>query len=235
MKVPRRPLLQGLGQRPLAGPIACASAVLVLLAPACAAAARHGPPSCPRRGVRILARDLQAELFLLPESEVVGPQIAGCAYARGRTVIFGRPFTGTAAASGGISFEVLAGHMAAFEAGRTTGYTEEEGGDTGRLVVVNLLNAKTVHRVPDGYAGREDANHVGAPGHVEQILLKPDGSAAWTVATDPQFGTYQLLAVDSSGWRLLAQGANIAPHSLAAVGDTLYWTAGGVAELAELH
>jgi hypothetical protein len=45
---------------------------------------------------------------------------------------------------------------------------------------------------------------------------------------------YDVRAVDAAGDRLLADGNNIAPNSLALAGSTLYWTQGGAPQSASL-
>ena len=100
-----------------------------------------------------------------------------------------------------------------------------------------------LHRVPTGTPPTPHPGTVGI-GNVVSLVVKSDGAVAW-IAEDGEVvspsnpsvkvSAFEVEAVDASGSRLLASGAEIEPHSLALAGSTLYWTQGGKSMSATLN
>ncbi len=124
----------------------------------------------------------------------------------------------------------------------------ESGPNAWMVVVLDLRTGRAIHRVPTGVPLRPEPGYIGV-GNVVSIVLKSDGAVAW-IADDYERTTGSILtevpyfdveAVDKSGSRLLASGADIDPsslalsvgatnigyHSLAAEGNTVSWTRDG--------
>jgi hypothetical protein len=80
-----------------------------------------------------------------------------------------------------------------------------------------------LHRLPTGTPVAPE--QVGG-GEAAAIVVKNDGAVAWILQTHWAPAEYEVHAVDKSGRRLLAQGHDIGPGSLALAGSTLYWTQG---------
>jgi hypothetical protein len=149
------------------------------------------------------------------------------------------PSVGTPSGGGGVRLETLDGTMAAYEAG--------SGGPAGAswlVVVRDLSSGKVVDRVPTGTPPHPEpprtnngltVSFVGI-GPVESLVVKTDGAVAW-IAQDDFVGhlSYQVHALDTAGGRVLAEGPEVEPHSLALTGGTLYWLQGGVAHSATLN
>lgn len=96
-----------------------------------------------------------------------------------------------------------------------------------KIIVRDLYTGHIVHNIPISSS-------------VSVIVVKSDGAVAWTinVVEKPlQKGpeTYQVHAVDKTGNRILASSTTIDPHSLALVGNTIYWTQNGKPESAILN
>jgi hypothetical protein len=72
-------------------------------------------------------------------------------------------------------------------------------------------------------------------GHTTAIVLKSDASVAWIVETSADEGRYQLHAADATGSRVLAEGPDIDPTSLALANNALYWTQAGQPHAANLN
>ena len=106
---------------------------------------------------------------------------------------------------------------------------EGEVGNAVWLVYVrDLRNGRVVRKLPTG-AAPPGAHAVGV-GRVLKMVVRADGGVAWTV--EDRFGPpgvhfYQVRAVDKTGNRLLASGAEVQPESLTLQGSALSWTQGG--------
>jgi hypothetical protein len=81
-----------------------------------------------------------------------------------------------------------------------------------------------------GVSPVQQSNYYG-PFGVGDLVLKENGSLAWTVArrswTDSEFVAYEVWALDSRAARLLDSGPNLDLESLKLNGSTLIWTNGG--------
>jgi hypothetical protein len=175
----------------------------------------------------------QAEVYLAPE-EAASPEFLGfygCSYEGKRSYLLGHPPEGSSSGETGIRLETLAGSIVAFEGGSASTYY----GTDWLIVVRDLRNGKVLHSVPTGTPihpeppRTEDGitrQDVGV-GPATAVVVKSDGAVAWIVETDREEGYYQVHVLDGSGSRVLAEGPEIAPTSLALAGSTLYWTQGG--------
>lgn len=122
---------------------------------------------------------------------------------------------------GGPQREVLDGAFVAYEDGGGGQAT-----NTYLVVVRNLRTGRVIHKLPTGTPATPRPSWVGI-GPTTALVVKSDGAVAWIVETG--YPTeYQVYAVDKSGSRMLASGANIEPYSLALASNTLYWTQGGL-------
>jgi hypothetical protein len=203
-----------------------------------AGAARIKAPSsrqCVPPRVPVVAADPQAVLYLAPENREYPEflSVYGCSHKTGRSYSLGAvpPSVGTPSGGGGVRLATLDGTMAAYAAG--------SGGPAGAswlVVVRDLSSGKVVHRVPSGTPAHPEpprtsnglpVGYVGI-GPVESLVLKDDGALAW-IAQDDFVGhaSYQVHALDKTGGRVLAEGPEVEPHSLALAGSTLYWTQDG--------
>jgi hypothetical protein len=113
-----------------------------------------------------------------------------------------------------------------------SGYNET-GGSRDVVIVRDLRTGRILHEVLTGTRAKPDPATEGV-GAVQALVVKSDGSVAWTVAADHEEGTY-LHAVDKTGSRTLATGADIAPASLVVSGSTMYWTQAGIPQSATLN
>jgi hypothetical protein len=78
----------------------------------------------------------------------------------------------------------------------------------------------------------------GRPRDVESLVLKANGSVAWIVSRAGFMGSpsaVDVIAVDTTGRRVLDSGVDVDPKSLALTGSTLTWRKGGAARSASLN
>jgi hypothetical protein len=126
----------------------------------------------------------------------------------------------------GIGSIALGGSMVAFEESITG--SEREGNNTnGKWIVVvrNLRTGKVVHRVPTGTLVPPNPMDVGA-GPTTALVVKGDSAVAWITEVSITEGSYQVHALDKTGSRLVASGADIKPYALQLKGSRLYWKQG---------
>ncbi len=197
-------------------------------------------PRCPGAHSRMVVADGQAEVYLAPE-EAALPEFLGfygCSFAHRRSYLLGSPPAYSSSGGSGIKLETLAGPIVAY-ASSSSGQVAVHW----LIIVRDLRNGRILHSVPTGTRlhpepprteGGITGQDVGS-GPAKAIVDKSDGAVAWIVETDREEGSYQVHALDGSGSRLLAEGAEIEPSSLALAGSTLYWTQGGKAMSASLH
>ncbi len=129
----------------------------------------HASFRCPPKLGHILRSDTQAsvyrtrEYFIERQETVDGPEhyrvpyasIHGCVRRTGRSYRLGEPAwqigSSSGSQGGGISNLALAGTVVALEeSSESTGPLEGEGHSTWRVVVRDLRNGRTLHRVPTG-------------------------------------------------------------------------------------
>jgi hypothetical protein len=205
--------------------------------PASAAKPHHArPASCPPRYESLIAADAVAALYIPWSSPKLGEpffgeEIWGCARGARHGHALGPPVgTGSPEGFGGIDQETLAGPIVAYEYVHSGGY-ESTGPGVSVIIVRDLRTDKTLHKEDTGSAPKPYPS-IGA---ATIIVVKSDGAVAWIAKVRAEAGTYQVHAVDGSGARLLASGADIEPDSLALAGSTLYWIQDGKPEVATLH
>lgn len=189
---------------------------------------------CIRREPHVLVANARAVVYEGYEA------IEGCAYGSRRSyalgpIPYGDPYGGT-----DVARETLSGITAAYEIFESQ-VLNNKGWRKRWVVVRDLRNGRVLHRVPTGVSARpSQVGNVGI-GRTTGLVVKGDGAVAWIVATGEELpngeeqGTFQVHAVDSSGSRVLASGANIDPSSLALAGSRLYWMQGGVPMSAVLN
>jgi hypothetical protein len=218
--------------------IAAIPLLALLLVPGGASAARgrHAAPAKCRPGhSRQIAANAHAQLYLAPEPHALPEYLGvyGCVYGRHRPIFLGGLPDPSSQGDEGIQHATLAGSMAAYEEFFIGGYGSERA--ERRVVVRDLRSGRVLHRVPNGTPPTPEPGGVGI-GNVVSLVVKSDGAVAW-IAGDGEVvspsnpsvkvSAYQVEAVDASGNRLLASGAEIDPHSLRLAGSTLYWTQEG--------
>jgi hypothetical protein len=214
----------------------CTATVLALLlagGPASAARGHKMPTRCPPGHSHLITADTQAQVYLRPEGS--GPpgdfqpeEIFGCAYGAKRLYALGGPPGFSSQGGGELTHYTLAGVVLAYESFGLTDFPGPGLPERQRHVVVtNLRTGRMLQRVP---TGTSSPSSVGV-GPVVTLVVKSDGAVAWiagnTKEADEHATSYEVHAVDRTGNRLLASGAEIDPHSLALAGSTLYWTQGG--------
>ncbi|MGD0452829.1 MAG: hypothetical protein ABSB69_04470 [Solirubrobacteraceae bacterium] len=217
--------------------------MLAQAAGAGAAPVGHGASAqCPPRNARVLRSDRQAFVYTIRESatetletvhgeshyQVHFTAIRGCARRRVRSYKLGTPPEGHGGGGGsagsGIRNLALNGSDVAFEESMTSSEGGEGGSHNEWLVVVrDLRNGRVLHKVPTGPTRASDPNNIGV-GETTAIVVKSDGAVAW-IAEAPGF--YEVHALDRTGSRLLASGADIKPRVLGLHGSELYWYQGG--------
>jgi hypothetical protein len=161
--------------------------------------------------------------------------IRGCVRAHGRPRTLGTPYESYGSPVGGGSSGIqslrLAGDVAAFEEsfGSVPGILEPD--VTGHLewvvVVINLRSGEVIRKVPTGTTAPASKLTFVGLGPVTALVVKRDGAVAWIVENYEEPGDYEVHALDATGERVLATGADIAPSALVLSGSTLYWTQGG--------
>jgi hypothetical protein len=188
----------------------CALLVLLLASFVSDAGARRTKrPKCPALGSHVIAADPQAEVY-----EANGrfePEMFACAFANGHPYTLGPKPSGSSSGGGGTELATLRGSMVAYE----EFITIPEGNSTWTMIVRDLKTGRVLHR----------ADSTGS--FVQEVVLKSDGALAWIVDTSFQPAEHAIVALDRSGTRQLASGADVSPSSLALAGSTLYWTQGG--------
>ncbi len=164
-----------------------------------------------------------------------GDELLGCAYGGKKRYVLGYPASaGSSSGTGGSRLYTLGGPVVAFE-----DYAKIEALTGARfenvLLVRDLHSGKLLHEVPTGTPTTPATNGNVGIGKATAIVVKGDGTVAWIVGVAGLTPDYQVHALDSAGSRVLASGSDVAPTSLALVGDTLYWTQGGKANSASLN
>jgi hypothetical protein len=150
----------------------------------------------------------------------VDQNVYGCTNFNRHRYALGPVSSGGSAGGAAVAHETLAGPIAAY------GHVVMRGSIGEWTVVVrDLRNGRVLRREPTGVAVKPEPFSVGI-GSAVAIVVKSDGSVAWIVETRQENGEYQVHAVDRTGSRILAVGADVAPSSLALAGSTLYWTQG---------
>jgi hypothetical protein len=195
-----------------------------------AAGRRPAPAKCPSGQWRPLLADSQAQIYEAPTNPSL-PEVRsfiGCSYAHGKSYVLGEPPSSTADTGfHGTRRYTLAGPIVAFEkflSGNPQVAPVKQHG----IIVRDLRNGRVLQRLPTGTPTTPAEPGDYGIGAATAIVLKSDGAVAWIVATaNGKGGEFQVHAVDKSGSRVLAAGADVSQTSLALAGSTLYWTQGG--------
>lgn len=209
-------------------------ALLLMPSGASAARGRHAVPAkCRLAHSGQFAANAHAQLYVAPAPHAL-PEflgVYGCVYGH-RPVFLGVLSKPSSEGDEGIEHVKLAGSMVAYEeffiGGHESGLAER------RVAVRNLRSGRVLHRVPNGVSPTHQDKSVGI-GNVVSLVVKSDGAVAW-IAEDGEvmspsnpsvkLPAYEVEAVDASGNRLLASGAEIDPYSLKLASGTVYWTQG---------
>ena len=198
--------------------------------------ARAGP--CKPFHRHTLVADHLAQIYTVPETVQTpeGPEYVGCAFGRQRHFVLGAETTCSATGCTGTENIALAGTVVAYER-FSEGFDVASGTGGGKwhIIVRDLRTGRALHDVLTGTMSPLRAEYLGI-GPTSDVVVKPDGSLAWIAvgAIGPEYGIYQVHALDASGSRTLAVGPSIGPTSLALAGSTLYWSEGGHAASAPL-
>ena len=182
--------------------------------------------------------DQLAQIYTVPESVELpeGPDYVGCAFASRRQFVLGAETTCSATGCSGTENIALAGTVVAYEEfGQGFDVASRTGAGQWNLVVRDLRTGRVLHDVLTGTMSPLRTGYRGI-GPTSDVVVKPDGSLAWIAvgAIGPEYGIYQVHALDASGARTLAVGPSIGRTSLALAGGTLYWSEGGHAASAPL-
>jgi hypothetical protein len=174
----------------------------------------------------LVAANARAEVF-----EVFDEPRFGCAYGQRRPLVLGQADYGSSSGAGGSGDYTLAGATVAFTETFCSGALGPSGCSES-LKVVNLRSPAVLHRL--------SVMNARCNGRVLQLVLKEDGAVAWI--TENSYGgggaseemacpyrseAREVHALDSSGERVLAAGANIDASSIALAGRTVYWMQAG--------
>lgn len=204
---------------------------LALLPTHTANAARKQRPAsakCTPGHSRLIAADTQAQVFAIPQLAKVLFYV-GCAYGRKKSFVIGSANECSPHFCNTTSNVTLAGPIVAYENSHFVEGPLSPSETVSRFFVVvrDLRTGRVIHKVPTGKSLSNSPNLVGA-GETKAIVVKADGAVAWIVETkfEPR-SEYEVHALDMSGSRVLASGADIAPRSLALADSVLYWTQGG--------
>ena len=191
-------------------------------------AARAGAPvaKCPPAHAHVLRTNGQAVVYEIQESGIEHLEtehyivhftgIRGCVRGFRRSYKLGEQSEGQGSAGGesssGIQNEALGGTMVAFEESITgSGLNGSNYHGTWIVVVRDLRTGKVIHKVPTGTPTPPNPHFAGT-GPTTAIVVKNDGAVAWIARASE--GGYQVHALDKTGGRLLASGADIEPYAL---------------------
>ncbi len=179
------------------------------------------PARCSTRSSHLVVADTQAQVYAVATKQ--GLAYHGCAYGRRATFELGDRLYCARVGCAGISLVTLAGPIVAYESQlTTTGFSEEDAERNWYIVVRDLRTGKVLRKTPAGTYSPRQPEIIG-DGEAEAIVLKSDGAVAWIVNTFEDTNTYQVHALDRTGFRVLAESSAIDPSSLALAGSTLYW------------
>lgn len=246
-------------QNHLAAMLVAVAMGLIFVLPATARThTRMSSPLCSPTHSRIIAADLQAQVYAVRFEKSNEWEYRACAYGhRGSTEVGAAPSGCNWNACRAMMRFALVGAMVAYEEQIVPiGRDEQPGNFDGEwyIEVRNLQTGKLIHRTPTGTPLRPKRHYIGV-GNIISMVLKPDGSAAWIAEDFERSGSAKPIttyldigAVDKSGTRLLASGTTIDPSSLSlsvgsvgntyapdTTGHTVFWSEGGQSRSASLR
>jgi hypothetical protein len=213
--------------------------LLVTASPSAGRVRRMTAPNCPPAKSRVVLADAEAELYVVKERLPYFPEpvpvVRGCAHGQKRSSLLGEAEEQTGGSGGGgssgVQLAALAGTVVAYAESAVYGTGEHEAPQY-LMVVRDLSTGRMLHKVNTGRFVKPEVVPFSV-GPTTALVVKSDGAVAWIVETG--FPTiYQVYAIDKTGSRLLASGADIVPYSLALAANTLYWTQGGEPATASL-
>jgi hypothetical protein len=206
---------------------------LLAASPGYATGSNRKPAKCPPGRSHLIAADAEAQVYLRPggsgpSGEYQAEEIFGCAYGGRRAYALSGPPAFSSQSGSEATDYTLAGVILVFESFEVQSIPGLGLPELKRLIKVeNLRTGRLLHKVP---TGTSSPNSIGI-GPVVTLVVKSDGAVAWIAGNNKGRGepatSYEVHALDKTGNRLLASGAEIDPSSLALAGGTLYWTQGG--------
>lgn len=238
--------------------IVLATISLVALEASTGAAEGARVPSCPpKHHVHVIVADRLAVVYKGPGTTESGApseytEIFGCVRSLGRSYLLGSPPSsgGSPSGTGGTAKYRLSGTVVAFESYGYAPLFQPEGASIQHEIIVrNLRNGRTLHRLPTGTGNsakeREDGD-VGIGG-ATTLVVNSAGAVAWVVsvytealgareaAEHREISEYQLHVADSTGTRVLSEGTTTTSLSLRLKGSVLSWEVAGKRYYATLH
>lgn len=204
-----------------------------------ASALSSRPVPCKQGRAKLIAADTQAVVYLghvaARPSYTSYTAYLGCVRGSRRAYEVGGPSVGSSTGAGGTRNLTLAGTVVAWEAWESAGVTGELGREKWMVVVRDLRTGSVLRRLPTGTARVKGWIGVGP---TQQIVVSGDGAVAWIASVAGPAGGQDALEIhvaDKTGARVVAEGSDIVPDSLALAGSTLYWTQGGKSSAATLN
>jgi hypothetical protein len=197
--------------------LVCAAVVLTTSAAALTPAQGRGTkPTCDTRPGTTLAANDQARVYRVGSRKHFTAY--GCHYRARRVVrLGGQVESAPPHEASGFDF-VLSGRFVAVDS-----VACDPAGCEGGVDVTDTKTGRTRHGAPvDGGTG----------GNAQRMVLKTNGSVAWT---RPFNGELQVVKLDADGEAVIDRGDSIDVESLALAGSTLYWTNAGVPHSATLR
>jgi hypothetical protein len=205
-------------------PALLAMAGVLASAPGANAAASR---PCAMKGSKTIAASEHSRVFRTRPDADGETDVVGCLYSAGRRHRLGNGGTG-------ILDETWVGQVRL--AGGFVAFSDGIGGRYGAgfsVVVVDLRTGK--RRIAYSVPPRPDS---GQTAHVESIVLRGNGSAAWmyVFGASPEDTPERFVArLDRDGEATLAQGVDIQSGSLALARRTVYWTQAGEPRFGQLN
>jgi hypothetical protein len=184
---------------------------------------------CPPPHSHVFRSDRTAVVYEGLNSEKLY-EVLGCVREGRRAYTLGSVLEGSEAGSAGVSKEVLAGPMVAYEQSNNSETAYSPGYSRNVVFVRDLRSGRILHRLPTGTAARP--GNVGR-GPAFALVVKSDGAVAWINPIEAPI-SFEVHAVDRSGIRVLASGTGISPESLRLKGSTLSWVQDGKTAFAKL-
>jgi hypothetical protein len=190
---------------------------------------RSALPGCYPKGSTTIAQDKTGRFY----SSGDGPKRRWyvCGFSQGMPrKIYRFPFGQDPAVSPSGPSAKVAGRYVAFVFYGLTGFCGSSGHPgASRVWVVDMLTGQRTFS--ETLTGGENF-----PGPGNDLVLKPDGSAAWVTSDRCSGATiFSVNRHDSTGTASVDSGPQIDPRSLAAGGSWLYWTNAGSPRSAPFH
>ena len=151
-------------------------------------------------------------------------ELVACSRTSGQRLSLGALETGSDGSRGKVIAVALAGPIVGY--GGLSPVDQDGHGAPGEVIVVrDLRTGMVLHRVSVGAHSGPSVPRLA----LARLVVTSTGAAAW-ITEDSRPRDREVWAVDRSGTRRLARGAEIAPESLALAGHTVSWLRRGRAE-----